>query len=52
MQSALEQATLHQEILVVCGSFFIMAPIRTYLGIVEPCDTFELNEISLPVNLL
>lgn len=45
---ALKEATLHREVLVVCGTFFIMAPIRAYLGIVEPCDPYELNELSLP----
>lgn len=45
---AFEEATLHREVLVVCGSFFIMASIRAYLGISEPCDPYELNGLSLP----
>lgn len=38
LKMALEEATAHHELLVVCGSFFIMAPIRAYLGINEPRD--------------
>lgn len=49
MQQALNLAALHQEIVVVCGSFFIMAQIRAFLGIVEPSDPFELNEANLPI---
>lgn len=32
------------EILVICGSFFIMKEVRQTLGIVEPCDEIDLNE--------
>lgn len=48
LKMALKQAAIRREVLVVCGTFFIMAPIRTYLGIIEPCDPYELNELSLP----
>ncbi len=48
METALELATLHREILIVCGSFFIMAPVRAYLGIIEPTDILDLNETAIP----
>lgn len=32
-----------EEILVICGSFFIMSEARAALGIVEPRDSFDLN---------
>jgi dihydrofolate synthase / folylpolyglutamate synthase len=35
---ALKLGAIHREVLVVCGSFFIMAPVRAFLGINEPSD--------------
>lgn len=40
---ALEMATCQQEVLVICGSFFIMSFVRCLLGIVEHCDPLDLN---------
>lgn len=45
---ALQHASIANEVLVVCGSFFIMAPIRAHLGLIDPCDPFDLNEAFLP----
>lgn len=39
---ALNRAATQREVLVICGSFFIMAAVRRLLGIVEPCDPLEL----------
>ncbi len=47
LEEALELAERHKEILVVCGSFYIMSEVRAYFGIVEPRDTFDLNGWSL-----
>jgi dihydrofolate synthase/folylpolyglutamate synthase len=44
---AYSQANLYREGLVVCGSFFIMSPIRQALGIQEPRDEIDLNERHL-----
>lgn len=41
---ALQQARDHQQILVICGSFFIMSPVRAVLGIQETRDLFDMNE--------
>lgn len=38
LEEALRQAARNREVLVVCGSFFIMAPVRAYLGLNDPCD--------------
>lgn len=32
------------ETILVCGTFFIMSEARKALGIVEPCDDFDMNE--------
>lgn len=41
---AKEEASKHQEILLICGSFFIMNQARQALGIHEPHDALNLNE--------
>lgn len=33
-----------KELLVVCGTFFIMGDVRKALGIMEPCDPIDMNE--------
>lgn len=45
---ALQEAGKKKDLLVVCGTFFIMGTVRKLLGIDEPQDFIELNEISLP----
>jgi dihydrofolate synthase/folylpolyglutamate synthase len=42
--SAKIEAAKADEVLVVCGSFFIMADARKELGILEPSDFTDLNE--------
>ncbi len=44
LNSAVENAGVNDEVLIICGSFFIMGQIRTYFGFNEPQDPFELNE--------
>lgn len=44
VEQGLRMAAEHGEVLVVCGSFFIMSEVRRALGILEPCDPLELNE--------
>ncbi len=44
LQEALATATVRQEILVVCGTFFIMNEVRQTLGIDEPRDELDMNE--------
>jgi dihydrofolate synthase/folylpolyglutamate synthase len=41
---AVQEAALHQQVLVICGSFFIMREAREALGILEPRDELDLNE--------
>lgn len=43
---ALEAAAKSKEIVVICGSFFIMAEVRQFFGFEEPLDLLELNEQS------
>lgn len=38
VKQAVELSALNQEILVICGSFFIMTDVRSCLGIIEPRD--------------
>lgn len=40
----IQQATSKKEVLVVCGTFFIMSQIRQALGIQEPRDLIDMNE--------
>lgn len=44
ISQAMDDALAHQETLVCCGSFFIMADIRQYLGIEEARDPWDTNE--------
>lgn len=44
---ALELAAQNGEILIVCGTFYIMAQVRAFFGFVEATDPFELNEAHL-----
>ena len=39
-----EQHLSKEELLVICGSFFIMSEVRKALGIDEPSDLIDLNE--------
>ncbi len=48
LEDAVKLAKKHQEILVVCGSFYIMSAVRAYFGIVESRDIFDLNESKIP----
>lgn len=41
---AMEAAAEHGEILLICGSFYIMGKVRQSLGILEPHDTIDLHE--------
>lgn len=43
VQTALAKAIENDELLVVCGTFFIMAEVREALGIAEPKDLVNLN---------
>ncbi len=43
---ALPAAAKGKEILVICGTFFIMANVRRYFGIIEPFDPVELIDHS------
>lgn len=44
VQYAQQQALEHHQILVICGSFFIMRQVREALGFNEPVDAIDLNE--------
>ncbi len=44
IQNAVQAAKLHNQILLICGSFFIMSQARQALGIDEPRDEIDLNE--------
>jgi len=44
IHQAKEEALKRGDILVVCGSFFIMGEARQALGFQEPCDPMDLNE--------
>jgi dihydrofolate synthase/folylpolyglutamate synthase len=45
VSKALATSTL-DEVIVVCGTFFVMSEARKALGINEPCDAFDMNEAS------
>lgn len=45
VQEALRGSAKCDQKLLVCGTFFIMADVRQALGIQEPRDPFDLNEI-------
>ena len=46
VHSALQLAAKNDELLVICGSVFIMADAREELGIVEPRDSKVIAEVS------
>jgi dihydrofolate synthase/folylpolyglutamate synthase len=50
LKDAIELAGRDQEIVVVCGSFYIMSAVRAYFGITEPRDAFDMNERVLPIS--
>jgi dihydrofolate synthase / folylpolyglutamate synthase len=41
---AREETRREQEVLVICGSFFIMSEVRQALGFCDPSDCLDLNE--------
>lgn len=43
LEHAIQRASEQHEILVVCGTFFIMGEIRQALGIDEPSDELDMN---------
>lgn len=43
LTSGIQQAKVNQRLLVVCGSFFIMAEVRKTLNLSEPSDPMDLN---------
>jgi len=47
MIDAAEMSILEEEILLVCGSFFIMAEAKKALGLNYPADSLDLNEKTL-----
>lgn len=47
VQEAMQHAAAHKQMLIICGSFFIMNEIRQALGIEEPRDSIDLNEKSI-----
>lgn len=50
IQDALSLAIKNKEILLVCGTFFIMCEVREALGIEEERDTIEMNEAGVSKN--
>jgi dihydrofolate synthase/folylpolyglutamate synthase len=44
LSSALEIAKTNNELVVVCGSFFIMQQVRSFLGLNDEQDVLDLNE--------
>ena len=46
VRSALQLAAQNDELLIICGSVFIMADAREELGIVEPRDSKVISEMS------
>ena len=42
LKKALEDAQ-EEEVVVICGSFFIMEEVRQFLGFQEPCDPKGVN---------
>lgn len=47
LQRAMQRSAAHGELLIVCGTFFIMAAVRRALGLQEPVDPVDMNEQSL-----
>lgn len=46
VKEAIVESELHEQILIICGSFFIMSQARHALGIKEDRDEFDMNERS------
>ncbi|WP_039358398.1 bifunctional folylpolyglutamate synthase/dihydrofolate synthase [Candidatus Protochlamydia amoebophila] len=44
---AIKQAESSGQLLLICGSFFIMSQVRQALGMIEHLDSIELNEKSM-----
>jgi dihydrofolate synthase/folylpolyglutamate synthase len=44
VQNSLKKAEANNEIVVICGTFFIMSAARRALGICEPIDSIDMNE--------
>lgn len=44
IKEAMEAAKAEKQIVIVCGTFFIMSEARAALGIDEPTDHFDINE--------
>lgn len=50
VQNSIDQASIHHDLTVICGTFFIMHEARMSLGIHEPADPMDLNE-RLTINI-
>lgn len=48
IQIAINEAHQNNEIVVICGTFFIMSAARAALGIKEPVDSIDMNERPSP----
>lgn len=44
IHQAQQEACQHNQVLVICGSFFIMAEVRQALGFHDPQDSWDMNE--------
>lgn len=44
VKDAVIRAADSNEVLLICGSFFIMSSVRKALGFQEPCDLIDMNE--------
>jgi dihydrofolate synthase/folylpolyglutamate synthase len=49
IEEMIQLAKENEEILVVCGTFFIMSQVRQALGIIEPVDPIDMNERFLRI---
>ncbi len=49
VKAALELSQANKELLVVCGTFFIMSQVRQALGYQEPVDPIDMNEMAVPI---
>lgn len=52
VEQARQEAFKKGEILLICGSFFIMSQVRQALGIQEPRDQIDLNERTSPLKMM
>lgn len=46
VSDAIQDAIKQNEIIIICGTFFIMSDARAALSIIEPRDTLDMNERS------